>query len=218
MEDDKNLPPLFTGAGYWQEKARIHAFSDRPEAYAQGYRLAADTLVQHVMVTARHQDTLLFPIAFLYRHYLELRLKGIISDGRQLLDNGIGYPTHHRIDDLWDDTKGLMREIWRKPAPQEYHLMDHVISEFARRDPEGETFRYAQTKDGQETLSDIPLINLRHLAESIGEVADLLDGVSTEISRYLDYKSEMLAAYDFGAYETDATCPGPASSSDLVPF
>jgi hypothetical protein len=178
MKKDKTqLPPLFVSADDWQNNACIPQFGGKEVACVEGYRLAADTLVEHVKATGRSQDFLVYPIVFLYRHYLELLLKQIITDGRELLDKKTGFPTHHRLSDLWNEAKGLTRRTWTTQDPPEMRKVDHVIAEFARLDPEGESLRYAYKKDGQSTLPSLQHINLRHLADSPRGVSQFLEGV-----------------------------------------
>jgi hypothetical protein len=52
----------------------------------QGFRLAADLAVEHVVTTGNDQDSLVYPVVFGYRQYLELRLKGLLRDASRLLD------------------------------------------------------------------------------------------------------------------------------------
>jgi len=49
------------------------------------YKRAADLLVQHIIETKITLDinTLVFPILYLYRHYIEIKLKDIIRTGYQ---------------------------------------------------------------------------------------------------------------------------------------
>ncbi|MDD5519489.1 MAG: hypothetical protein PHI84_01585 [Kiritimatiellae bacterium] len=195
-KNKKPLPPLFDSADDWHNNACIPTFtSDKQIPYIEGYKLAADILVNKVNETGRSQDFLVYPIAFLYRHHLELLLKQIIADGRDLLKNEAGYPQHHKIDALWEEVKSLIRKTWKTADPPEMRKTDHVISEFMKLDPTGEGFRYGHKKDGQDSLTDIKYINLRHLAECIGEVAEFLDGVSTGISVYRDERNEMASYY-----------------------
>ena len=191
MKNNKTRhPPVFASADDWQNNACISQYSGKEVAYLEGYRLAADTLVDHVKETGRSQDYLVYPIVFLYRHYFELLLKLIIADGRELLDNKRGFPTHHRLIDLWNEAKGLTRRTWKTHDPPEMGEVDHVIAEFVKLDPEGESFRYPVKKDGKNTLPQIKLINLRQLSDSLKGVSEFLDGVHSGISGYLDHERQ----------------------------
>jgi len=55
------------------------------DAYASGYLEAANLLVEKALETGQRTDTLIYPVAFLYRHYLELRLKEITIQGGELI-------------------------------------------------------------------------------------------------------------------------------------
>jgi hypothetical protein len=56
------------------------------DLYATGYLDAANLLVESVLETGRSRNPLCYPVAFLFRHYLEFRLKEIILQGRELLE------------------------------------------------------------------------------------------------------------------------------------
>ena len=78
---------LFTSEGSdWWNKACLTHFSDGWWIYATGYKLGADLLVQYVTETHKNQDRLIYPIVFLYRQYLELRLKELIKNGSTIIE------------------------------------------------------------------------------------------------------------------------------------
>jgi hypothetical protein len=62
----------------WDNNACINFTFDRFNLYARGYLQAAELLVETIVNTHRSPHAVVYPIAFLYRHYLELRLKKII--------------------------------------------------------------------------------------------------------------------------------------------
>ena len=67
---------------------------------AAGFLQAGDLLVEHVASTQMDQDSLVYPIMFSYRHYLELTLKMVIVDARSLLGHSGTYPTGHKPVEL----------------------------------------------------------------------------------------------------------------------
>ena len=77
---------LFLKGGDWQHSACLGWAPNKWDAYAVGYKDAADIVVEKATTTGRGLDTLVYPIAFLYRHYLELRLKELTTQCQQLLD------------------------------------------------------------------------------------------------------------------------------------
>lgn len=79
--------------------------------YISGYKDAADILANRVIESGNNQDSLVYPIAFLYRQYIELQLKNIIKESRYLFEDTSGFPEHNKIKALWDVANGLMKKI-----------------------------------------------------------------------------------------------------------
>lgn len=79
---------LFTDAVDWQNNACTSGgwIIDPWDLYADGYREAADHLVERIVEgQSLTLDTIVYPIVFLYRQYLELRLKQLIPLSGRLL-------------------------------------------------------------------------------------------------------------------------------------
>lgn len=67
---------LFTSKFTPDPDSYMNAYSGGDwDTYAMGYKRAGDILVQYVADNDWDQDFLVYPITFLYRQYLELRLK-----------------------------------------------------------------------------------------------------------------------------------------------
>jgi hypothetical protein len=177
-------------------------FANNPfDLYATGYLQAGDILVEFVKAEGCHIDTLIYPIVFNYRQYLELRLKEIIMKGRELLEQEGRYPNHHhKIKDLWDTAKPIMRKIWEEAGePEEFGLIDNIMVEFSDLDPQSDAFRFPEDKNGKAHLSGMKRIGPSHFQSIIHKVSNFLDGVSSEIGVYLENMSDlrMNQAYDF---------------------
>lgn len=148
------------------------------------------------MKGVRYQDALVFPICFLYRHYIELRLKEIITSGRSFLDENDTFPQHHKIQHLWELAKTITKKVFfDKKEPLDLSIAEHVISEFSKLDPGSFAFRYPVDKVGENTLNGISHINVRRVANYIDKFSDSIDAISMEISVYLDHKRGMLSEY-----------------------
>jgi len=81
-------------------------------AYIAGYLRAGDVLAQHVETTHHDQDFLVYPMMFVYRHYLELRLKDLRKDCFELLDREVDPKLNHALGVLWKDCRGALDELW----------------------------------------------------------------------------------------------------------
>ncbi len=99
------LRRCFASGDEWHLNACV-AFvqSHRHEAYAyrEGYRRAATMLFENAVASDQcSPDLLVFPIAFLWRHHLELALKELVRLVRRLEDDDRTVPTSHPLLPLW---------------------------------------------------------------------------------------------------------------------
>src|SRR5205809_5344636 len=85
--------------GYDSEWHHAHIFPNEADfRYPEGFKMAAEVLVDHIYSSGHFSywaDSLLYPIAYLLRHYLELKLKSV------LVDLGIQVKQDHRLKNLW---------------------------------------------------------------------------------------------------------------------
>lgn len=193
---DVRLEPIFSADSDWQANACLNYTHDSTEIYIMGYKLAADELVNYVLTTTSHQDSLVYPICFLYRQYIELRLKEVIKSGRQLLDEPGNFPQHHDISKLWQIVIPILKKVFRDEAePFDYSVAEHIVTEFTRLDPGSFSFRYPTDKAGTKSLKGIRHINLRRLAEYVDAFSESLEAASSGIGTYNDCKQDMLVGY-----------------------
>lgn len=59
-------------------KACLNFIPDQFGIYALGYREAAELLGQRCLNSRAEADSLVYPLVFLWRHYVELRLKELL--------------------------------------------------------------------------------------------------------------------------------------------
>jgi hypothetical protein len=185
-EDERKFEPVFSSDDDWQANACLNWSHDPIELYAIGYKEAGDRLVEFVLTKTRDQDSLIYPIVFLYRQYIELRLKEIIREGRIFLEEGNDFPKHHNIWDLWCTARRIVIKAFQNEnEPPNFKYVEHVINEFSQIDPDSISFRYPTTKQGDKTIEEeVSHINIRRLASHVEELSKDLDGVSMGISVY----------------------------------
>ena len=147
-------------------------------SYASSYLEAADRLER--TLHERSSDSLTLPIVFLYRHYLELTLKDLVSMGNKKY----GKPStpdlekklkrvldRHRIDLLWQELKPLLLQIYPPPEKsEEIAAVEACVLEFSKVDESSMSFRYPMDKNKQPILQNNPhlqpleYIDVHHLA------------------------------------------------------
>jgi hypothetical protein len=182
--------------GDWWHDARLNLFYDNWDMYAEGYKVAGDVLVEYIKEKQFDQDYLVYPIVFLYRQYIELRMKEIIRDGNQLLDDDPEkFPQTHKFGKLWRDCREIIEKVWPEDPAENLDAVGECILQFSEKDPMSMAFRYPTDTNGKPSLPDLTVINLRNLAEVIARIGSLLDGVSMGISVAIEYKREMEAEY-----------------------
>jgi hypothetical protein len=162
--------------------------------YAAGFREGAEALLEVVRSTGHSQDMLVYPIVYSLRHSVELLLKQVIRAGRRLVDEPGDFPDGHRLNNLWNTCRPILKKIW--PNDPSYATVESVITRLCDLDPEGEAFRYpVSTKKGgvrSATLdSDLRRLDLGALVADVIEVIQLLDGADTGIDAYMDAKWDM---------------------------
>lgn len=161
--------PLFMPDDDWHNNAKLH-FSHGFGLFAEGYKKAADILVANIIENnGQDVDYLIYPIAFSYRHYLELRFKEIIIEGNLLLGESNAVPIDHKLDKLWDKAKQIIDMVWQHEprAVKEFRDVDHIVSELCKIDRKSYSFRYPIDTVNRKTLTGLSLINVRHLSEEV---------------------------------------------------
>ena len=161
---------------------------------------AGDLLVEHC-VTHGDQNTLVFPVIFLYLQYIELRLKDIIQNGNWFLGKSEGIPTHHRIDDLWIKCRDILDEMdkdelerlskdGRNKRETDLDAVQEDINKFSEWDPSSHAFRYPVYKNGKPSISASELrnINFKSLKELVERISYWLDGISVGVWEFLKAK------------------------------
>lgn len=121
-----------------------------------------------------------------------------------LLDDGCGFPKHHKIKILWDLASGLMQQTINRfcPGAGEYlteddlWIMDKIINDFVEVDPGSLTFRYPENKQGKNPLEGFMLINIRNLAEQINLLAEKFQKFEGVLGMLSDWQADMIANMD----------------------
>ncbi len=185
---------LFADGGDWFN-ACVGWSHNQSFGYIEGYKRAADLLVQHVADEQRDQDFLIYPIVFLYRQAVEVSLKHLIWVGCQLQDKRPELPKHHRLVPLWRQCRLIIEEVWPDGPRQDLDAVGAVLDQFEARDPVSTAFRYPVTKEGRASHSVSERIDIRNFAEVANRMLSLLDGCATGFSEYLQHKWEMEREY-----------------------
>jgi len=167
----------------WRNNAVQNYMLDKFSFYADGYKHSAEILVRECIADRTLNDIVVFPIVFLYRQYIELRLKEIIINLLYCTNGSKDFPTHHRIDELWKDFIRLYDSLGEDTSDKYLQNAACVIKELSAADPVSMAFRYPVDKKGNDLL-DLTHINIRNFGEVMERLANLLDAISDQVADY----------------------------------
>lgn len=143
---------------------------------AEGYLNAANALIGRLRVREVRADEMLYPVCFLYRQYIELRLKHVILLGHRLRKAKQGVPTHHNLETLWSDAKPVLLKQVRGSKRAELEAIGAQILELQGIDPGSDEFRYPISKDKSVSLDGLQHVNLRHMREVMAAMDTVFSG------------------------------------------
>jgi len=186
---------LFASGLDWEAEAQVGWSSDSLLAYAIGYKDAADLLVASVEARNIAADLAVYPICFLYRHHIELMLKGLIRLAYSLQSSALEYPKNHKIEELWRTYRPLLEEACPDRNQADTDTVEKCIIEFASLDPSGEAFRYAEDKKGASTFPKITQFNLGNMREVMNRLSGFLTGSFDYMDELLQHQADMYSEY-----------------------
>ena len=188
---------LFKEDSDWWHNARLDLSGKGWETYAAGYKEAADSLAKRFTKKWQGNDILIYPMVFLYRHYLELRLKQVIILGQKLLDEPIIIQAKilekHWLEELWKPCREILEKLeetgcWPKEPVDKLDSVGRLIKEFHAKDPDAINFRYPVTKKskgGQPTLPHLNRMSVRNLYKVIQRLDSFFAAQLEGIDYYL---------------------------------
>ncbi|WP_157596413.1 hypothetical protein [Plesiocystis pacifica] len=158
---DAEVAYLHRGGSFW--------------GYALGFKSAADILVQQAVDGGAVIDSVVYPICFLYRHYIELTLKALAKQAAQLSSTP-GREPDHKIIPLW---KTIRKAVDTGGDTADLDAVEETLREWDRYDRGSLTFRYPTKKGSEETTipEDLTNINLAHIADQVAKLDNFFAGL-----------------------------------------
>jgi hypothetical protein len=138
----------FSESPDWQRNASIaRRRQDRLVLMMTGYKAAADLMVERAAGSGYGRDTLVFPIVFNYRHFIELSLKYLIATYGRSVNVEPNWKSHD-LAELWRTFKGVLKQYGDNDPDQTNQAVENIIAEFAKVDPQSFAYRYPVDRDG----------------------------------------------------------------------
>lgn len=163
-----------------------------------GYRRAAKLLAQQVVERGDpgDLDTVFFPYASMWRHYMELRLKSLVLGYRVLLDEPRQNRHTHSVLQLWRELRGLMDQAGEDITDEAVVATGGLLTQLDTLDPSSEEFRYDTRKDGTATLGAVQQLDYVHFHGGLEGAANVLEAIDTGLGVKLDTKQDLRDEYE----------------------
>lgn len=174
-DDDVLFAPSPSGAHSLIEQdpsARLRYMID-------GYEQAASILIDKASCTRFMNDSLIYPIIFLYRHMIELSLKELIETfgGRVNITPEL---KGHNLAKLWQKYQEMCKALEVDDTDEASPHMSKIINEFNEVDPTSTSFRYHVDNKGN-------VLDLKHREIDLVRLRDVMKGVYNYFSGSYSY-------------------------------
>ncbi|MDR1584046.1 MAG: hypothetical protein LBS55_12480 [Prevotellaceae bacterium] len=156
-----------------------------PMLLIEGYFKSALQLLRRITKCGKvgDIDSIIYPVLFLFRHYIELIMKDSIQNFRkynlEIDASSTGVPMSHRLDELWNILKSYLDTAEEQET---LTAVSEIISEISTIDSNSEAFRYAyhpeRGNDRIQPFFDGQLpVDLNNLEKMMCKVYCFFDGI-----------------------------------------
>lgn len=190
-------PSLFLGTTRSRNCFRLYQnYSDQWNAYASGYVWALKGLLNQATTPGMYPTEVhYYPILFMFRQYLEIRLKNLIINLNSYLGEKEKYE-HHNLLNLWKSCHKLVIKFFYDNAedlvedPQiktdfynDLDMIGKFILDLHSVDPDAQSTRYPEKKSRLPFFNseNAPIIDMNHFSEIVLWIINDLDTIQDMI-------------------------------------
>ena len=164
--------------------------------YMKGYKEAADSLIENAVSSQDFSkiDTVIYPVCFLYRQYLELVMKIIYlsySEDTKEIKFNVLKDINHSLIKIWNKIKPYLEEEASKNELNDIKVVEEYIKQFHEFDRSSFTFRYPITKDLRKVINGQKRVNLPNLQVRMDELYHFFDGCIGKLDYFKEIKTEI---------------------------
>lgn len=150
-----------------------------------GYKTAADLMVKAAASDRPSRDTLVFPIVFNYRQFLELSLKYQLATFGPKVGIEPNWKSHD-LAKLWSEFQILLEQYGTEDPDEVYPVVGAIVLEFAKIDPGSYSYRYPVDRRGNPIPVSYSDLHLPTLADVMNGVGGYFSGCDGYLSNLLD--------------------------------
>jgi hypothetical protein len=158
--------------------------------YAFGYFEAGERLAKSLQEDSALVDCVIYPLVQVYRHGIETVLKHLGKELAFLLDETEEIKLTHKLLDNWKVVRPYLRKLG-----VEAKMLNRVarkLKALVEFDPNGETFRYPEARDGTLHLQDTSLINVEVFGKEMNWLAGFFKDCCFATEDLFDKKVEAM--------------------------
>ncbi|MBS1641596.1 MAG: hypothetical protein JSR11_03875 [Bacteroidetes bacterium] len=166
----------------------------------EGYREATNLLLEKIGEPEKDWlkvDSLIYPLLFNFRHYLEVIIKDTLRYyrlyKREIFSNETGFVKEHSLTKLWQELEPYLKECYSHVDKIETDLkaVENLLIEFDSVDKGSYTFRYSfegSKKNNTDIVYSIGslTINLENIHNTIRKMQNFFEGINLHIAALLD--------------------------------
>ncbi|MDO9324768.1 MAG: hypothetical protein Q7T80_07390 [Methanoregula sp.] len=199
---------LFQGTKRSPNSYRLYQNNpDRWNDYSLGYKWALKVLLKQATTVGMHpNEDHYYPILFVFRQYLELRLKNLIINLNSYLGEKENYKGH-KLKILWNNCHRLIIKFFSsgdndlEEDPQieadfynDLKLIGKFILELNSIDEDAQSTRYPENKKQQPFFSpkNSPIIDVNHFSEIVNWIVPVLDIIQEMIDEQYQQRCAIL--------------------------
>ena len=171
----------------------------RRQQYSEGYLLAGNRIVES-LTGSPFEHILIYPVLYVYRHHLELELKGLLSyylyslsglEPEKLRAKIDGLKQTHSLQSLWDSFQHYFPK-WKSDFSIDVQdAFRSMLRELDEHDPTGEAGRYETDRQGHQNLARLTLVDLKRLKLGIHKMSHVLRAIYEGIGQEVEWRLEM---------------------------
>jgi hypothetical protein len=146
-----------------------------------GYKKAADLMVERTIEDWRERDLLVFPIIFNYRHFLELSLKYHLATYGRGVEIAPNWNSHDLVV-LWSEFRDMLDRYGIDDPDEVDPVVESIILSYAKVDPGSFSHRYPVDRQGITLPVARSELDLENLADVMNAVANYFKGTDGYLS------------------------------------
>ncbi len=189
-----------------KSEALLGAGEDWISSYASSFKEAADVVVGGVENHTTSPDAVGYAVCYLYRHYIELILKGLIGLGYNLGETPNDFPSlgrnAHDLTELWRVSRALLEELFPEGDKKETDVVEKCIREIVEIDGgRAQRLRYGADSQGNDLwwAADrfVPVqLSLPNLRDVMNRLSGFLSGSYDAMDELLQCQQDLYSESD----------------------